>query len=146
MIGARRSTAVTVVALGLCPLVLSACGTGQPYANNPRPPAPIVVTAAIVGDHVSLSPAQLGAGPIELVIANETDSSQQATLETDQINGRQAGLRQRTGPINPQDTASLKASLQPGTYSLHVEGSAIKAARLQVGALRASAQNQVLQP
>jgi len=147
MSGARRSTSTAVTGLiGLVVLGISACGSGKQYANNPRPATPIVITAAIAHDHVSLSPNRLGAGPVELVVANETDSSQQITLETDEINGRQAGVRQRTGPINPQDTASLKADLRPGSYVLHVEGVSIKAARLQVGPPRPSAQNQVLQP
>ena len=35
-------------------------------------------------------------------------------------------IRQSLGPINPQDTATLKASLQQGGYSLTADGSTNK--------------------
>lgn len=133
----------SLVALLVC---LAGCGGGKRYANNPRPPAPIVITAAIVGHKVSVSPTNFGAGPIELIVTNQTGTSQQLTLETNELGGSNPGLRQQTGPINPQDTASLKATVRKGTYSVHVENAGIRPATLQVGAARASAQNELLQP
>ena len=51
-----------------------------------------------------------------------------------------------TAPISPRDTATLKADVTPGRYTVHVGGGAIRAARLRVGPERASAQNDLLQP
>jgi hypothetical protein len=132
---------VVALCAALAVASLTACGAGKPYANNPRPPAPIVVTANISPTGVSVSPSSFGSGPIELIVANLTSSSQQLTLE-----GTDTTLRQQTGPINPQDTASLKANVPTGTYSVRVEDRGIRAARLQVGPSRPSAQNQLLQP
>jgi len=56
-------------------------------------------------------------------------------------------LKQTFGPINPQDTATLKVSVKPGEYTLSADGSSsITPARLTVGPKRPSAQNQLLQP
>jgi hypothetical protein len=131
----------------LLALVLAGCGSTTNYANNPRPPAPIVVTGAIASDKISISPANFGAGPIELIVTNLTGASQVLTLETNNpIGSSPTGISQQTSPINPQDTASLKATLTQGTYSVHVTSGQIKPATLQVGPSRPSAQNLLLQP
>ncbi|CAN5473336.1 hypothetical protein BH20ACT18_BH20ACT18_00810 [soil metagenome] len=58
-----------------------------------------------------------------------------------------AGLRQSTGPINPQDTAQLKVVVrQDTTYTLKTDDDAISPARLRVDEERESAQNKDLQP
>ena len=75
-------------------------------------------------------------------MANETQASQQVTLASDQP----GVLQEHAGPINPGNTASLKANLSSGTYSVKVDGSSIQAATIAVGGPRPSAQNQLLQP
>ena len=122
------------------------CGDEADYENSPRPPAPIVISAAIQDGEVSVSPKQFGAGPVTLIVANETEKAQEITLETDEIGGSSPGLRQRTGPINPGDTASIKADLKRGTYKVSVATDGIEAAAMKVGEQRESAQNQLLQP
>jgi hypothetical protein len=137
---------VIALCAALAAASLTACGAGKPYANNPRPPSPIVVTANISPTGVSVSPSSFGAGPVELIVANLTTTSQQLTIEANDGLGAGSGLRQQTGPINPQDTASLKANVPTGSYSVRVEDRGIRAARLHVGPSRPSAQNQLLQP
>jgi hypothetical protein len=130
-------------------LVLGAAGcggSGGDYKNELRPPSPIVVTASVSKDAVSVSPRKLGAGPISLIVTNQTGASQQVTIETDTATGNGPGIRQETGPINPRDTATLKADVAPGTYRVHVVGDGIRAATIRVGSERASAQNDLLQP
>jgi len=139
----RRTTAQVVPCLAVVAATVAGCGGGSDYKNEPRPAAPIVVTASISKDAVSVSPRKFGAGPVTLIVTNQTSASQQLTLE---INSGQAGFKGRTGPINPRDTGQLKADLGEGTYSVHVDGNAIKAARLSVGSKRPSAQNDLLQP
>jgi hypothetical protein len=139
----RRRTAQVVPWLALASALIAGCGASNDYKNEPRPPAPIVVTASISKDAVSVSPRRFGAGPITLIVTNQTGASQQLTLE---INSGQAGFKGRTGPINPSDTGQLKADLGRGTYSVHVDANSIRPARLTVGRERASAQNDLLQP
>jgi hypothetical protein len=129
----------------LAVVALAGCGSSSTFKNDPRPAAPIVITAAILPDKVSVSPAHFGAGPVSLVVANETDASQQVTIVR-QINGQSQDLPDQTGPISPHDTASLKADIDEGDYLVRVEGAGIKPAKVSVGPKRASAQNQLLQP
>ena len=56
-------------------------------------------------------------------------------------------LRQSLGPINPEDTATLKVTVQPGQYTLAADqSSGLSPARLNVGPKRPSAQNTLLLP
>jgi hypothetical protein len=126
--------------------LMSGCGEEDDYENKPRPPAPIVVSASIGADKISISPTTFGAGPITLIVTNQTDSAQELTLETDEIGGSGPGIEQETGPISPGDTASLKADLRKGAYKVGVNGRGITAAALDVGDPRESAQNDLLQP
>ena len=123
---------------------LAGCGGTDHYKNDPRPPAPIDVSASILPDKVSISPAHFGAGPISLTVANLTGTSQRISI-VKRING-QNQRDEQTGPINPNDTATLQADVDQGEYVVRVEGDSIKPARLSVGTQRASAQNDLLQP
>jgi hypothetical protein len=124
--------------------VIAGCGNEEKFDNKERPPSPIVITAAITPDSVSVSPRHFGAGPITLVVTNQTEKSQRLTLAR-QVNGQKQADGE-TGPINPHDTASLKADVDPGDYTVSVEGDAIKPASLSVGQERKSAQNDLLEP
>ncbi len=119
------------------------CGEDESYSNDPRPPSPIVLTASINKDEVSLSPSDIGAGPVSLIITNQTSAAQEITFAT---TGGSAGFEQQTGPINPGDTATLKAVLPRGNVTVRVQSDAIDPAELEVGAERPSAQNELLQP
>jgi hypothetical protein len=119
------------------------CGATAQRRNDPRPPTRIVLTASIASDRVSVSPRRFGAGPVSLVVANLTDTAQRVTLETA---GAGAGIRTRSGPINPRDTAELRADLGTGRYTVRVTGGGIRAATLRVAGRRPSAQNDLLQP
>lgn len=134
----RRLVACAMVA----GIALAGCGEDD-YANEPRPPVPVVVTAAIVDGKVNVAPEQLGAGPIELIVSNLTDAAQQVTLASAQ---GAPPLRQQTPSINPNGTAQLKVDVRPGTYRLTTGGDGIDAATLRVGEERGSAQDQLLLP
>ena len=133
------------VVLGVAALNVG-CGEEDDYKNEPRPPAPIVVSAAITDDRISVSPRTFGAGPITLIVTNQTQNAQELVLETEEIGGNAPGIEQETGPISPGDTASLKADLRQGTYRIAVNGRGISEAALDVGEPRESSQNQLLQP
>ena len=128
-------------------LVASGCGEeSSNTGNGERPAVPIIITASISTEHVSVSPKRFGAGPITLIVSNQTGASQRVTLESDDAPGSGPGVRQQTAPINPRDTAQLEANVPPGRYRVAVEGGGIDAATVDVGAARPSAQNQVLLP
>ena len=124
---------------------LAGCGGSEgDYANKPRPPAPINVTAAVTDEQISISPRSFGAGPIVLIVSNQTKGPQEVTFETDELGGSEPGLApQSTGPIRPEGTATLKVDLREGTYALSADDRSVK---VEVGASRPSAQNELLQP
>jgi hypothetical protein len=142
----RRTAAHASLAVAAV-LVVAACGSNSAdYKNDPRPPSPIVITGYISDQRVSVSPRSLGAGPISLIVTNQTGTAQRVTLESAGPAGSGPGIKQVTAPISPRDTATLKVDVKPGSYSVHVGADAIRAARLKVGPERKSAQNDLLQP
>ena len=142
MRGPLRTLAAVAAAVAL--LGAAGCGNDKSYKNDPRPPKTIVISAAILPDKVSVAPTKFGAGPISLTVANETDASQRISIVR-RVNG-QSQANEQTGPINPHDTATLKADVDEGEYEVRVEGNGIAPARVTVGPKRKSAQNELLQP
>lgn len=124
---------------------LAGCGGESDYANKPRPATPINVTAAISDKKISLSPKQFGAGPIVIIVSNQTGDEQTLTLQTEEIGGDKPGLKQSTDPIAPRGTGTLKADVREGSYALSV-GGGLSPATLEVGPARKSAQDQLLEP
>jgi hypothetical protein len=135
-----------LAAAALCIAFATGCGEEDDYENELRPPTPIVVSAAVTDSRISVSPRQFGAGPVNLIVTNQTQRAQEITLETDEVGGSEPGIQQRTGPINPGDTASLKADLRQGTYRVATDSENIRPAALAVGDARPSAQDELLQP
>jgi hypothetical protein len=131
-----------VVLAGLC----AGCGGSASYANADRPPAPISISIAVTGQRVAVSPDRIGAGPVQLLIANESGRSQDVTL-TAARSGRSCVVDgASSGPINPQDAARISLAVREGTCSVSVADAAIAPAKLAVGPQRASAQQDLLQP
>ncbi|MGI8512857.1 MAG: hypothetical protein ACR2NH_09560 [Solirubrobacteraceae bacterium] len=132
--------------------VVTGCGDDTSYKNDLRPPSPINVTAFISQRAVSVSPTSFGGGPIAVIVANQSATSQKATLETATSGGAEPDFAQDSGLINPGGTGTIKVDVPPGTYQLRVGektlagDSPIRPATIKVGAKRASAQNDVLQP
>jgi hypothetical protein len=137
----RRAAAVGAV---LIASLLAACGEESDYANKPRPAAPINVTAAVSDKKISLSPKQFGAGPVVIIVSNQTTGAQKLTLQTDDVSGG-PGIKESTQPIAPQGTGTLKVDVRQGSYSLSTSNGP-KATTFDVGPARESAQNKLLQP
>lgn len=136
--GRLIATALMVI----CALPLASCGRQEDFANKPRPPAPINVSAYVSSDGISVSPEAFGGGPVVITVANQSESSQDITLEGD----GPSDLAQSTGPINPGGTGQIKVLVEEGTYTLRTVGAGIEPATVSVGARRESAQDRVLQP
>jgi hypothetical protein len=135
----RRVLRAPALVLGILALTLAACGEDDDRTAN-RPPVPINVSVQLGTKKVTASPAKFGAGPITLLVANQSGASQTVTIDGPRV-------RQSVGPINPEDTATLKVTVQPGDYSLTTdEATGLREATLTVGPNRASGQNTLLLP
>jgi hypothetical protein len=137
---------VAAALLAAAAATAASCGDTAPRANTPRPPAPVTLTAAIHEGRVQVSPGRVGAGPIVLVVSNQTKRPQRVTFETDELGGGRPGRTASTPRIPAQGTGRLTIDARTGRYAVHVRDRAIAAAHVRVGAPRASSQNDVLLP
>jgi len=134
-----------VLAAGAASALAGCGGGGEDYANKPRPATPINVTAAISDKKISISPKQFGAGPVVIIVSNQTTREQTLTLQTDELGGSQPGMKQTTDPIAPRGTGTLKSDMREGSYALSVRNGPSPAS-LEVGPPRKSAQDTLLEP
>ena len=145
MLKTTRKTSLALLALTA--LVFVGCGTKERTANELRPPVPIQLNASLMPKKISLSPNRIGGGPVTLIVSNLTASEQRVTFGANSPSGT-SDLRidSQSATIAPNNTASMKADLTDGTYSLSVEGDAIPASILRVSGERPSAQNDLMLP
>jgi hypothetical protein len=139
----RRALAPAVLTVAA---LVAGCGGGTSYKNDLRPPAPINITASVSGAGIAVSPGSFGAGPIVLIVTNQTGASQEITFESNELGASKPGVTQTTEPINPRGTGQLKVNVTEGRYRLRAANADIAPARITVGPLRQSAQNDLLQP
>jgi hypothetical protein len=139
----RRSVAVALSCAGV-----AACGgNGEPRKNANRPPRPVTLTAAVHDRFVQVSPAAVGAGPVNLVVSNQSRRPQVVTFETANVPGNgKVGRRASTGRIAPRGTGRLSIEAVQGDYMVHVADRTVRVAHVKVGPRRASSQNDLLLP
>ena len=125
---------------------VAGCGGDDERVNEPRPPAPINVTAAIDDEKVLITPKRFGAGPVVVVVSNQSSRPQEVTFETNELAGGTGGLQVKSRTINPSSTGTVQVTPRPGTYRIRVGSAAIKPAEVKVGPDRKSAQDELLQP
>src|SRR5688572_27518103 len=124
-------------------LAAAGCGEQEDHANRERPPTSINVTAAIADGRIHVSPRRFGAGPIRLIVSNQTASAQALTVET---GGGDAGVTQTSQPIAPSGTGTLEVDVTEGDYEIRSSDGGVKPTAVKVGAPRESAQNELLLP
>lgn len=136
-----RLRGLRVGALGLlaaCPLLVSACGEDD-FENEPRPPTPIALTAAIDSESVNIAPNEFGAGIVDITISNQTDEPTRLILE--------GPTSTASRELTPGGTGTLKTTLEEGVYEVAAnDGEGIRPARLEVGPERPTSQNELLKP
>lgn len=132
----RILAAPLIVALGAS--VGAGCG-GDDHPNEPRPPAPIELTAKVDDRKVDVEPKEFGAGLAVLTISNQSDGPVQLAVD-----GPTAAS---TRVIESGSVSNLKASFEEGTYEVTAgDESDARPASLTVGPARPSSQNELLLP
>src|SRR3954466_7596815 len=91
--------------------LVAGCGGSDKFKNDPRPPTPVQLTGVVTDKQVTVSPKRVGAGPVILLVSNQTDAAQTLPPEGE-------GTIDTVGPVNPLDTATLQSTLKPGTYTV----------------------------
>ena len=124
----RNRRALFLVGGAVLTLAAAGCGDDD-FANDPRPPTAVEMSAVIRDDGVTLSPKR-----------------HTITVEGEDV-------IERTAPIQPQDTATIQKTLRPGIYEVRAGSSRavdiedqIRPATLTIGPLRADSNNDLLLP
>jgi hypothetical protein len=118
------------------------CGGEEDFANDPRPAAPIVVTAKIDDQDVVVSPKKFGAGLVNFTISNQSEDPVRLTLV-----GPTPEDNQESGEIPPGGVGNLKAEVSEGDYEVSGgERSDSTPAQVTVGPERASSSDELLLP
>src|SRR5205807_9871456 len=116
--------------------VVGGCGGGGTYKNAQRPPAPLNITASVSSGGIAVSPSSFGAGPIVLIVTNQTGASQEITFESNELGASKPGVTQTTEPINPRGTGQLTVNVTQGRYRVRAGNADIAPAQLNVGPQR----------
>jgi hypothetical protein len=129
--------------MALAVVLLAGCG-GEDFKNEARAPIRLELSGVIQDDEVTVSPSKIGAGPVAITISNQTDVAHTITLEG-------SSTIDRAGPIQPNDTATIQKTLEPGSYQVKAGSEKavkkeIRPAVLQIGKSRKNSNNDVLLP
>ena len=117
---------------------IAGCGSDD-HPNEPRPPAPIEVTAKVDDEKVDVQPSKFGAGIVVMTISNQSGDPVAIGVE---------GPTGGAGPtIAPGQPGNFKFNFEEGEYVVSAgEESQARDALLSVGPERASSQNDLLLP
>ena len=125
-------------------IFVAGCGD-EDFENKPRPAVRLQLSGVIQTDKVTVSPSRnLGAGPFEITISNQTGDAHTITLEGESIT-------EDAGSVEPNDTLTIKRTLDTGTYEVTAGSEQavpkeIEPAVLEVGAERKDSNSDLLLP
>ena len=132
--------ALLAVALLTAAAVFAACGDDNPERTAVRPPVPRNVSVVISQEDITASPDQIGAGPLNFLVSNQSGAARTLSIEGPQ-------LSRSIGPIQPEDTATLKVTAKPGDLELAAgDTGGLKPVVIAIGPERPSAQGQLQLP
>jgi ribosomal 50S subunit-recycling heat shock protein len=133
----------TVAAAGAA-LFVAGCGESD-FENKARPPVRLQLSGVIQKDKVTVSPDRdLGAGPFEITISNQTGQRHTVKIEG-------GSITQPAEPVDPGDTLTIKRTLDPGTYEVRAGTEEavrkeIAPATLTIGAERSDSNGDLMLP
>ena len=132
----RRRSAAALLAIAAATIV-AGCGS-EDFPNNPRPASPVELSARIDDGKVVVAPNRVGAGLATVTISNQSrdDVALDFTGPSDKT----------TASIPAGGVGSVKFDLKQGDYEVKSDVASISSGVLNVGAPRASAQNDLLLP
>jgi hypothetical protein len=135
--------ATACAGLAIAAAILGGCGEDD-FENEARAPVRVALTGVIQDDEVTVSPAKVGAGPVEITISNQTDSPHSITLEGESI-------VERSDQVEPGATATIQKTLKPGSYEVKAGSEKavpreIQPAVLVIGRERENSNNELLLP
>jgi hypothetical protein len=125
-------------------IFVAGCGD-EDFENKSRAPVRIALSGVIQQDQVTVSPSRnLGAGPFDITISNQTDDTHTVTLEGESI-------KENAGSVEPDDTLTIKRTLAPGSYEVRAGSEEavpkeLKPAVLKIGAERKDSNSDLLLP
>jgi len=134
----RAAALAVIIATGL-----ASCGDDD-FTNDPREAVAVDLTGVIQSDKVTVSPAEVGAGPVVITISNQTDDPHEIFLRGGTVDAS-------VGPVSPTSAATIRRTLARGDYEVSVGSEAavpreIKPAKLRVGADRKSGSEDLALP
>jgi hypothetical protein len=141
-----RTRAVSILFAG--GMLIAGCGGGSHFKNETRPPVPVQLTGVVTDRGVQVSPNRVGAGPVIVVVSNQTAAAHTLTLEGP-LGG--SATTDTVGPVNPMGTGKLQQTLRPGTYELKAGSEKATAQEIAPGRVtvtreRQSSSNDLLLP
>jgi hypothetical protein len=125
-------------------ILLAGCGEDD-FENEARAPIRLELSGVVQPDRVTVSPTRdLGAGPFEITLSNQTDAAHTITLEGESI-------VERAGSVEPGDTLTIRRTLEPGSYELRAGSEQamreeIEPAVLEIGSERENSNSDLLLP
>jgi hypothetical protein len=133
-----------LVTFATAAILLVGCGEDD-FANEPRAPLRLELSGVVQSDRVTVSPSRdLGAGPFEITLSNQTEDAHTITLEGESIVAR-------AGSVEPGDTLTIRRTLEPGSYELRAGSEQavreeIEPAVLEIGSERENSNSDLLLP
>jgi hypothetical protein len=121
----------------LAALIVAGCGA-EDHPNDPRPPAPVELSAKVGDKRVVLAPSKTGAGLAVVTISNQSSENDQL-----EFSGPSRG---ETSEIAAGGVGTVQLQLKEGDYTVDPSSPSIQSGTLTVGAERPSAQNDLLLP
>ena len=84
-----------LLAGGFVVFAIGGCGGGGDFKDKPRPAIPIQLSSVVTDKAVSVEPSKVGAGPVTIVVSNQSTRSHTVTLQ-----GGPHNTVEQVGPIN----------------------------------------------
>jgi hypothetical protein len=126
-----------VAGLVVATVLVAGCGA-EDFPNDPRPPAPVELSAKIDDRNVVVVPDRIGAGLASFTISNQSEDAVQLTFD-----GPNSAA---TDEIPAGGLGQVQFELETGDYSIDPSVPTISPGTMTVGAKRPSAQNDLLLP